>query len=168
MIDEEISQDQISGLQVMHDQIYQLESKWAQHLEGSYFPKEILRQHSKRGVKLWYLENGARSLIKSDHCNTIVVRWVVRKTGVTLAGPSPSTLVDPISDELMRVEIFETITNWGHEILDNPAPYNNRFYQSYIVLNYCRMLHDLYAGSASLNGKVPSGQKLSWTRPGRI
>jgi predicted nucleotidyltransferase len=148
VIDDELSRDQIDALQEMHDQIYQLDSKWAQHLEGSYFPREILRHHSRRGIKLWYLDNGARSLIRSDHCNTIMVRWVVRERGVILAGPPPTALVDPISDELLTAEIFETITNWGQEILDDPARYNNRFYQSFIVLSYCRMLHDLHTGYA--------------------
>jgi len=146
VINGELSTEKVEALQEMHDQIYRLESRWAQHLEGSYFPREILRDHSKRGMKLWYLDNGARSLIRSDHCNTILVRWVIRERGVTLAGPPPSTLVAPISPELLKTEISETITNWGREILDNPARFNNKFYQSFIVLNYCRMLHDLQAG----------------------
>ncbi len=36
--------------------------------------------------------------------------------------------------------------DWGQQILAEPEPYNNRFYQTYIVLNYCRMLHDLRTG----------------------
>lgn len=148
VINDELSPNQLNALQEMHDQVYKLDSKWAQHLEGSYFPKEILRDHTKRGVKLWYLDNGARSLIKSDHCNTILVRWVVREKGVTLAGPSPSTLVDPISTKLLRADIFETIIIWGQEILNDPARFDNRFYQSFITLSYCRMLHDLHNGFA--------------------
>jgi len=160
VISDELSRNQVSALQEMHDQIYQLDSKWAQHLEGSYFPKEILRDHSKRGIKLWYLDHGARSLIKSDHCNTILVRWIVREKGVTLAGPSPSTLVDRISEELLRAEIFETIIDWGQKILDDPASYNNRFYQSFIVLSYCRMLRDLHTGCA---GSKREGAKWAKT-----
>ena len=144
---EELSSQQVNALQVMHEQIYQLDCEWAQHLEGSYFPREILRRPSVRGTELWYLDHGARSLIRSDHCNTILVRWVVREKGVTLAGPPPKTLVDPISAGSLRTEIYETLIHWGQQILDNPGPYNNRFYQSFIVLNYCRMLHDLHRGS---------------------
>ncbi len=150
VIDEDLVNDQIDALQVMHGQIYQLESNWAQHLEGSYFPKEILRYPANQGSKVWYLDHGARSLIRSDHCNTILVRWVLREKGLTLAGPPPRTLVDPISEELLRADIFKTIIEWGQEILDDSARYNNRFYQTFIVLSYCRMLHDLrngYAGS---------------------
>lgn len=154
VIENELSSDQVDALQVMHDQIYQLESKWAQHLEGSYFPREILRHHSKQGSQLWYLDNGARSLIQSDHCNTIVVRWVVREKGVTLAGPAPKALIDPISVDLLRADIYETIMTWGQEILDDPARFNNRFYQGFIVLSYCRMLHDLHRGT---NGSKREG-----------
>jgi Domain of unknown function (DUF4111) len=145
-IDHQLSPSQINALQVMHERVYGLSSPWAQHLEGSYFPKEILRQHSQHREKLWYLDNGARSLIESDHCNTILVRWVIREEGVTLAGPSPMTLVDPISAATLRMEIGEVITGWGREIINNPDPFNNRFYQTYIVLSYCRMLHDLDTG----------------------
>jgi len=145
-VEDDLTSQQVDALQVMHDQVYQLDSEWAKHLEGSYFPIAILRHHSKRGIDLWYLDHGARFLIRSNHCNTTLVRWVVRETGVTLAGPPSKTLVDPISGELLRAEIFETIMNWGQLILDDPASYNNRFYQSFIVLSYCRMLHDLYRG----------------------
>ena len=30
--------------------------------------------------------------------------------------------------------------------MSHPDPYNNRFYQGFIVLSYCRMLHDLHRG----------------------
>ena len=143
----ELSDNQVESLQIVHERIYCLESQWAQHLEGSYYPKAVLRDLDKRGKKLWYLDHGARSLIRSEHCNTIVVRWVVREKGVTLEGPSPMTLIDPIPVESLRREILEVISDWGKEIIANPARYNNHFYQTLIVLSYCRMLHDLYTGS---------------------
>jgi hypothetical protein len=47
---------------------------------------------------------------------------------------------------MLRREIYEVITDWGKEILHSPERYNNRFYQSFIVLSYCRMLHSLHTG----------------------
>ena len=79
VIKEELSDNQIHALQVMHERVYCLDSRWAQHLEGSYFPKGVLRHHSQRGRKLWYLDNGACALIKSAHCNTMsFVGWFVK------------------------------------------------------------------------------------------
>ena len=149
VLEEALPEGEVHALQEMHARIYDLNSRWGQHLEGSYFPKGVLRHDSQRDRKLWYLDNGARSLVKSTHCNTIVVRWVVREYGVTLAGPAPDTLIEQIPVEKLREEILETITAWGQEILDEPQRYNNRFYQGFIVLNFCRMLHDLRAGTTS-------------------
>jgi hypothetical protein len=71
---------------------------------------------------------------------------VVREHGVALAGPAPALLVDPIPVETLRKEILATLHEWGQEILDNPDAFNNRFYQGFIVLSYCRMLHDYSRG----------------------
>ncbi len=144
--EEELSEQEVHGLQVVHERIYCLDVPWAQHLEGSYFPKEVLRDSAQSGGQLWYLDHGSRSLLQSDHCNTTIVRWVVRENGVTLAGPSPALLVDPVPVETLREEIMATIHDWGQEILSRPDHFNNRFYQGFIVLNYCRMLHDLHRG----------------------
>jgi hypothetical protein len=146
VIEEELSHEEVHGLQAVHEHIYCVGIPWAQHLEGSYFPKEVLRDHPRLGGLLWYLDHGSRSLIQSAHCNTVLDRWVVREQGVTLAGPAPALLVDPIPVETLRKHIRATMHDWGQEILSHPDPFNNRFYQGFIVLNYCRMLHDLHRG----------------------
>ena len=145
-IERELSEDQIQALEAMHARIFQLENAWAQHLEGSYFPKNVLKDYTQRGKPLWYLDHGSQSLVRSAHCNTVVVRWVVREQGVLLAGQEPASLVDPIPVAVLRQEIRQTMREWGQEILDEPERYNNRFYQTFIVLSYCRMLHDLHTG----------------------
>jgi predicted nucleotidyltransferase len=143
---EELAPEQVQALQAMHEQVHNLDTEWAKHLEGSYFPREVLNNPIQRGADLWYLDHGARSLVRSAHCNTLVVRWVAREKGVTLAGPDPETLVDPISVDLLRQEMKATLESWGKEILADPEPYRNRFYQAFIVLSYCRMPHDIWRG----------------------
>lgn len=145
-IEEELSSIQVQELQIMHGRIYDLEYEWAKHLEGSYFPEKVLREGARRGEDLWYLDHGARSLIRSDHCNTLLVRWIVREQGVTLAGPPPESLVDPVPVKALRREMLGVINDWGKEILAEPERFANRFYQGYLVLNYSRMLHDFVRG----------------------
>ena len=144
--EKELSYAEVSGLQEVHERIYCLDIPWAKHLEGSYFPREVLRDYTHTSEQLWYLDHGNRSLLQSDHDNNVIVRWVVRKHGVILAGPSPASLVNPIPVTMFREKIMATIHNWGQEILGNAEHFNNRFYQGFIVLNYCRMLHDLVRG----------------------
>lgn len=146
VVDQELSAEQVQALQAVHERIYRLDCGWAQHLEGSYFPKGVLRNGGRCGEPLWYLDNGSRVLIRSDHCNTLVVRWVLREHGIPLAGARPKTLIDPIPANDLRREILGVITGWGQQILDDPSLYNNWFYQTFIVLSYCRMLHSLHTG----------------------
>ncbi|HXL06823.1 MAG TPA: aminoglycoside adenylyltransferase domain-containing protein [Gemmatimonadales bacterium] len=146
VVADELSDSQVDALQVIHRRIYGLPSDWAQHLEGSYFPAAILRNRDQCSTPLWYLDHGSQTLVRSTHCNTLVVRWVVRHHGVRLAGPSPATLLDPVPVGALRQEIRATMRDWGQQILDDPDRYRNRFYQGFIVLNYCRMMHDCVEG----------------------
>lgn len=145
-VEQELSGDQVIALQAMHGRIYNLDCEWAKHLEGSYVPKDVLRSYSQRGKPLWYLDNGSRSLVQAEHDNTVVVRWVVREHGVTLAGASPATLVDPIPVAALRQEIVQNMNAWWRQIMADPETINNRFYQTFAVLHYCRVLHDLHTG----------------------
>src|SRR5690349_62545 len=95
-IRDELSDTQVAELQTIHRRVYGLGSEWSKHLEGSYFPLAVLRYGDRRGTPLWYLDHGSQSLVRSNHCNPLLVKCVVREMGVTLAGPSPATLVDPI------------------------------------------------------------------------
>lgn len=141
-----LSSDEVAALQVLHGRTFDQDIIWAKHLEGSYFPGTILRQHIDCSQELWYLDNGSRSLIQSTHCNTALVRWVVREMGLTLAGPSPSSLIDPIPVGVLRQEIIGVIQEWGAEILAEPERYANHFYQLYLLQNFSRMLHDFVRG----------------------
>jgi predicted nucleotidyltransferase len=146
VIQQELTTEQVAALQTMHARIYDLDCPWAQHLEGSYFPQATLRLPPQPGEQLWYLDNGARQLIRSVHCNTLVVRWQLRQHGVVLTGPDPTSLLPPIPDVDLRREILAVIHDWGAEILANPEHFNNRFYQGFITLSFCRMLHSLHTG----------------------
>jgi hypothetical protein len=165
VIDRDLSNDQVADLRDLHFRIYHLDSEWAKHLEGSYFPRASLAALDP-GKPLWYLDHGASDLVLSGHCNTIVVRSVMRDYGLALVGPRPSTLVAPIPVALLRREILSEIQQWGYDILQRPEAVNNRFYQGFIVLNYCRMLHDLWRGAVGSKraGAAWASQELnpSW------
>jgi predicted nucleotidyltransferase len=38
VVEDNLTPTQVGALQVMHDKVYVLDSEWAKHLEGSYFP----------------------------------------------------------------------------------------------------------------------------------
>lgn len=145
-IKHELLDAELADLQTMHARIYNLKSQWAQHLDGSYVPQAVLKCYNGTAQPLLYLDNGSDHLVRSNHDNTQVVRWVVRERGITLAGPHPHMLIDPVSTEALRQEVSATMQEWGQELIANPDKMDNRWYQPFVVLSYCRMLHTLQTG----------------------
>ena len=141
-----MSDTDLLALQQMHARIFNLESEWAKHLEGSYFPKRILKSGDPAKTALLYLDNTHDKLILSDHDNTLVVRWVVREYGITLAGIAPKELIEPVPSDSLQQEILSTMQEWAEEIFSGQWKMENKWAQPFAVLSYCRMLHSLHTG----------------------
>jgi hypothetical protein len=153
----DLSTEEVHSLQLLHARTFAQGGSWARRLQGSYFPRDVLRHQPrsdsrcwKRGepcgnALVWYLD-AHQSLVRSDHCNTLVVRWILRERGVILAGPALLTLIDPIPGTALRQEMLTAIRGWGQDFLAHPGFYKSHFFQTFFVLNSCRMLHDLHAG----------------------
>jgi len=147
VVEEEIPDAQLPLLQALHGDIFQMRSVWAQHLEGSYIPKAALRRLPPPRREFLYLDNGSRELVRSDHDDSAVVYWILRERGISLIGSEPRDLVTPVSVEALRQETLQTMRTWREQWLANPSSLNNRFYQPFAVLSYCRMLHALQSGT---------------------
>jgi len=146
VVQADIAEARVPALQAMHARVYDMASDWARHLEGSYFPQDMLRRRETAGQPLLYIDNGSRVLERSAHDNTLVVRWVLRERGVTLAGPAPTTLLDPVPPDALRREAWQTLHTWAHSILANPDGTNNDWAQPYVVLSLSRILQSLETG----------------------
>jgi len=165
----DLQTQEVAQLQSLHDAIHELPYPyWRSGLEGSYFPATILRRLSPaprdppgeprgpdwsdpglsgspaRRYPLWYLDHGAKRLVRSEHDNTQVVRWCLREKGVVLAGPPPKSLIDPVSASELRSEVRETmdlVLSLGLQPMELVA------WQAFWVGLFCRMLHTLASGA---------------------
>jgi hypothetical protein len=155
-IERDVAPDELTALQALHAQLYQLPSPWARHLEGSYVPLPILRRTDPAQTPLLFLDNGGRQLERSAHDNEDVVRWVTRECGITLAGPPPVTLIDPVSAAALSREVRATMRTWADDISAGRYRVDNRWAQPFVVLSYCRMLHTLRTGRI---GSKPAGAR---------
>ena len=142
----DLSQDELNSLHEFHCRLYDHESPWAQHMEGSYIPRDILRDYRLAGKEVWYLNHGSTTFERSAHDNTIAVKWIIRERGVVLAGPDPFTIMDPIPVAELRIDIFQTFANWAKIIFENPEEISSHFFQTFAVLSYCRVLNDIRRG----------------------
>ena len=168
VIGEDLTPDQIGPLQALHAGIHQLPyAYWRTGLEGSYVPAAVLRRLSDaprdppgepRGpdwgdpgrsgapaehYPVWYLDHGSDHLVRSEHDNTEVVRWCLREKGVTLAGPAPKTLVDPVTPAALRAEVRKTL---DLVLALDLKPMELVAWQAFWVGLFCRILHTLATG----------------------
>ncbi len=144
----EPSESEVIALRKLHKRIFEMKDKypWAGHIEGSYFSNDLLANNNRCSEKTWYVDRGSDKLIQSNHCNTLVVRWTLYEKAVVLFGPEAKTLMEEVTSEALRKEIFTLVHYWGDMILKNPDDWNSHFYQSFIVLSYCRILYSLKTG----------------------
>jgi predicted nucleotidyltransferase len=164
----DLSSEEAAIAQAVHADTYRQKNRWVKRLEYSFFPIDLLRSPSSPvsalqpdsvSREMWYFDNGSEQIDRSDHDNSLVVRWTLREKGVVLFGPEPSELIDIVLPKDLRLEIQQTLVTWGEMVVTNPEPYRNRFYQSFLVLNYCRGLLDLSEGS--INSKWAG---VKWAR----
>ncbi len=146
VIDHALAPENLQNLKQVHADLQKKDIYWAHHLEGSYFPKAILGDLSRLDEPLDYLDNGSLDFERSTHDNSLVVRRVLRRHGLVLAGPQPSIWVPSVPDELLKAEVWEVMQAWGGQILAGDYDMNNGWAQPFVVLSYCRMLHTLASG----------------------
>jgi hypothetical protein len=165
----DITPDELPAFQAMHTAIHELPCpRWRNGLEGSYAPAAILRRWTTeprdppgeprgadwrdpgtsgsppRAYPFWYLDHGARRLVRSEHDNTEVVRWVLREKGVVLAGPDPRELIDPVSPDALRAEVRGTMELC---LALDLQPIDMKAWLHFWVGLYCRMAHTLVTGA---------------------
>jgi hypothetical protein len=136
------------ALQSMHERIAALDLPFADQIEGSYIPQDAIRRYDPAHALHPNLERGTGERLKwALHDEPWAVhRWVLRERGVTLVGPDPKTLIDPVSPEELRAAMRVLLHGWAAGFLEQPEKLDQRGYQSYVVLSLCRLLCTLQSG----------------------
>jgi hypothetical protein len=144
---DDVTPEQQAALQALHQKLYALPTPWAQHLEGSYIPRKVLRRPDPERRPLLYLDNGATEFVRDSHDNTAVVRWSLREHGVVLAGPDPRELVEPITADELRADVRWALGLWQAWFRSNGSI--DRRALAVAVLSHARILHTLAIGEVS-------------------
>jgi hypothetical protein len=147
--DEDVADGLFLALQAMHDRLAQIDSPWAIQLEGSYISRHAIRQYDPTHVLHPNLERGEGERLKMAVHDEAwnIHRSVLRERGITLLGPAPHTLIDPVSPDDLRRAMRPMLTGWLPNLLNNPSAISFRGYQCYIVLSICRILYTLQLGA---------------------
>lgn len=146
--DEEISGELFYALRKMHDRIAALDVWVATELEGSYLSQAALRRFdpaNARHPRIVRDRDAHLEMVEHDE-DWVIHQHILYERGLTLMGPAPQTLIDPVSPNALLHALLPRLESWAPEILKNPAIIATRGYQSYTVLTLCRMLYTLEHG----------------------
>lgn len=143
----DISEEAFSALHAMHAKISKLDSPWAIQLEVAYIPKTAFSRFD-RSILYPHLDRGNGEVLHkiAPESDWAILCHILRKRGITIMGPDPKTLIDPVSPNDLRQAVVEGMPIWFTPIIANPSEIHKRGYQSFFVLSICRMLYTLKHG----------------------
>ena len=132
-----LSDAEFAALRDMHTELERDNPAWHDRIDVSYLSLEALRTFRSRASPMAVITPGER--FKTIHAGADwLVNWYqVRENGVTLFGPPPEQLIDPISPDEFAACVRGYVAEWGRRIQNIREP---RF-QAYAVLTMCRALH---------------------------
>jgi len=145
----ELPRETIVALQAMHARISASGLPWATRLEGSYIPQQALRRYDP--ARAWHPALRVDGSFGLDHHTSdwIIQRHLIREQGLTLAGPKPRTLIDPILPDDLRRATVGILREWWEPQLQDHSRLLSSEYQSYAVLTMCRALYTLERGAVA-------------------
>lgn len=149
----DVDEREFEMLQNMHHDFADKNKEWDGRIEVAYLSVTALQTFKSHSSKIAIISPGEPFHIKEAGIDWLMNWYVVREKGVTLFGPSPTTLIEPISKEEYLLAVQEYVRLLSGRINHLPM---QRPSQAYTILTMCRALY------ASKHGELVS-KKLAAT-----
>jgi predicted nucleotidyltransferase len=144
---ERLPESILDELRSMHARIAASDLKWATKLEGSYIPLAAIRRHDPDDMLHPSIGVDWEFGVGPHRTDWIFQRHILRESGVTLAGPPPHALIDPVSPDELRMAVQTNLRDYWAKQLDGPEWLRRRDYQAFAILTMCRSLYTLHHGA---------------------
>lgn len=128
----------VARLAALHEQL-------GDRLDGSYLARAVLRRFDPAQRMHPHIESRGGRLALDDHGGeTVIYRYVLRKCGVTLVGPPPQELIDPINGAELQAGVRMLLREWWQPDGGGAwAWFHDAAYRRYAVLTMCRVRYTL-------------------------
>ncbi len=144
-----VLQEKLKALKQLHLQVEADHKKWAKRIECSYIPIDMLQNVHPPKAPRPYIGEGIFYSEAPYGNEWIINQYLLYKHGISLIGPEFKTLVKPIDIlDVREACIRDLHEEWQPKINDH-AYLNNSHYQSYVVLNLCRILYTVMCHSTA-------------------
>ncbi|HVC33772.1 MAG TPA: aminoglycoside adenylyltransferase domain-containing protein [Chloroflexota bacterium] len=148
---------EINALGAMHRAIAVAEKRWDNRIEVVYLTTDALRTYRTRTSTIAVTSPGEPFHTRDAGKDWLINWYVVREKGVTLFGPSPKTLIDPISPVELVQAVQDSARAWRDWIKETEPRHRNA--QVYAILTMCRALNTFNTG-----GYLSKRQAALWAQ----
>jgi len=148
VISNPLSKKEINQVEQLHLGIESHYPQWAERIECSYLPVAQLKNVLPPKAPRPYM-GGGKFYAEAPYGNEwIINQYFLYNYGIELIGPDFKTLVGPVNiNDVRKACIEDLFTEWAPKI-NEPEWLENSHYQSYLVLNLCRILYTVICGYA--------------------
>ena len=141
-----LTQEDLRSVEQLHREIEGRCPQWANRVECSYVPLERMRELSPPATSRPWWGFGTMYPEAPAGNEWIINHYLLFKHGIALEGPDFNELIPPINiQNVQQASARDLFQEWAPKIYDG-AWLSNSHYQSYFVLNLCRILHTVIQG----------------------
>ena len=142
ILEHPVASDELAGLRVLHATLVQRFGKWARRFECSYTPIGMLPSILPPGSRPWYWGGDDSLYAEAPYGNEwIINNYLLYHHAIPLVGPEFRRLMEPVDmAEVQKACIRDLFTEWEPKKADRKW-FKDSHYESYFVLNLCRILY---------------------------
>lgn len=149
IVKEPCTHPEIDQIKALHRKIEAQYPRWAERVECSYTPVEMFKNTlPPKDPRPWY--GGGIFYEEAPYGNEWIINsYLLYKHGIPLMGPDVKELIPLVSMiEVQKACIRDLFQEWVPKIEDVEW-FNNSHYQSYFVMNLCRILYTVICGATA-------------------
>lgn len=158
-----LSDVQLEEIKKFHIKIEEDFKNWKERIECSYTPLKMFDNKFPVNLHRPYYGAGIFYPAATYGNEWLINNYLIYKHGITLVGSDIKNLIKQIDiKDVQKASIQDFYKEWVPKITDEKWLQNSH-YQSYLVLNLCRILHTVLNGEAS--SKTLSAEWVKKTFP---
>lgn len=129
-----VDEEEFEKVQKMHNSFIEKFKEWDDRIEVQYLSLDALKTFKTKESEVVTISPG-ESIEKRMVGKHWLMNWyMVREKGLTLFGPDPKTIIEPISKEEFIQSVKEHTENWNEWVKDM----HSKYAQAYAILTMCR------------------------------
>ena len=154
----DITDEEFSELEKMHDDFVQKHPKWKDRIEVAYYSLHGLKTFKSERSQIVVISPGEPLNIHDAGHDWLINWYVIQENGIALVGPNQSTLIPKISKEEYIDWVKKQTLLWRDRINDFDEQ-TTRGSAAYAILTMCRAMY-----AAKYGRQASKNYAISWAK----